>query len=359
MTKTDQFIIKIENKAHYKSAEQDNFSEIRKSYRSFNPGVEIWLDFTGDNDLKSLPAMWNSIKKVTPNAIHQGVLINACSRRPNDFKNWNINTIDVDNGLSATVKYFSEHPCNDMCPQQNKKFLFLTGKPLSSNRLPVLDMIDRSILRDGMVTSLFWKESSYELAEKLYGIGRKRCDELLNRYKGSPDGIDTKIRIDNGPGANSFHCDGLRFFDIDLYRKTSVSLIPETEIDRDYGKANLSEKTFRTILNLHPFLLLAPPGSVDYLKKSIGINCFQDFIPYPDYNEKIGRYDELVKNWYMIEDNLFALMHHKNWTQIHDLCRMNKKLLIDKGRNQEQLINDILPNQNWIETDYKYYLSLM
>lgn len=70
-------------------------------------------------------------------------------------------------------------------------------------------------------------------------------------------------------------------YDVDLYNNTGFSIIAETEFHAvDY--VYFTEKTWRPIVNKHPFVLAAPAKNYHRLK-SLGFRTFENYLKIPDY----------------------------------------------------------------------------
>jgi hypothetical protein len=89
------------------------------------------------------------------------------------------------------------------------------------------------------------------------------------------------------------------YFDlaVDLHKKTKFSLIAETEFNTN-NKQFISEKTFKAIVNKHPFVLAANVGVLSTLKK-MGFRTFENYLPVSDYDSITDpnlRLTAIVKN---------------------------------------------------------------
>lgn len=87
--------------------------------------------------------------------------------------------------------------------------------------------------------------------------------------------------------------DGFTFngypFDPDIYRNTSFSIIAESDFlinhyDQPEFTPKITEKTYRAIINRHPFICAWYPGMIDRLK-SKGYRTFEEYATIPNYND--------------------------------------------------------------------------
>jgi hypothetical protein len=121
-------------------------------------------------------------------------------------------------------------------------------------------------------------ELNYEqMFDKQYS---RRIRGLLKSHCGS---------IDNVPSFHSNTSEGLMSIgwpvDVNIYDKSNVSYIAET-LDGRYDVNFLSEKTTRTLLMKHPFVMQSNPGFLKHMKKEYGFETFNDLID-ESYNEYI------------------------------------------------------------------------
>lgn len=87
---------------------------------------------------------------------------------------------------------------------------------------------------------------------------------------------------------DNFHSSGYPF-DPNLYRNTSFSIVTESDFNiYDYHQPEftpkITEKTYRTVINRHPFICAWFPGMIKKLK-SKGYRTFEEYTTNPNYNE--------------------------------------------------------------------------
>jgi len=87
---------------------------------------------------------------------------------------------------------------------------------------------------------------------------------------------------------DNFYANGYPF-DPDLYRNTSFSIISESDFnishnDQPEFTPKITEKTYRAIINKHPFICAWFPGMIKKLK-SKGYRTFEEYSINPNYNE--------------------------------------------------------------------------
>jgi hypothetical protein len=109
--------------------------------------------------------------------------------------------------------------------------------------------------------------------------------------------LDFTVNIES-----DLNCTGYPF-DPDLYRNTSFSIITESDFNIDHYDQpeftpKITEKTYRTIINKHPFICAWYPGMIKKLK-SKGYRTFEEYTANPNYNnikDLDARIDGIVTN---------------------------------------------------------------
>lgn len=155
--------------------------------------------------------------------------------------------------------------------------LHLTGKPNKVQRIGALYQCHLDGVNKYFKSSAWLPSIKNEWVDKILNISYKHYEAFVkDMNNNSLDGIQATTNDD----LSNLHYLGLPY-DHTMYEKTFCSLINETWI---YEPIHMTEKTWRTIDNLHPFVLMGSPGTIKYLE-SQGIDCFKEFISFPDYDE--------------------------------------------------------------------------
>lgn len=298
--------------------------------------VFLWLEFTNDVDQTLADYMldWFESRNMLDRV---GMISNIGYKKPKNARWQRVLNIQMDNHIQTLLFYheLNNHNFNSDMFKDDGGMLFLTGKPLTLNRFPVLDLIDKGELKEKSTVSLFWNDSVYQDAFNTFDFTMDRIKDLVHRYQGTPD--NAKIsHIDKSH--NRFHCSGVPY-DHTLYQSHKLSLIPETTTIYTDHRNFCSEKTFRAILNCHPFIILGQVGTLKHLEDR-GYNCFKDFLPHPDYNQvSISSLSSLREHWYKIEKNCEALLNtdrNKLWS----ICVENQKNLFKENKLMIENFNE-------------------
>lgn len=169
-------------------------------------------------------------------------------------------------------------------PNAKKDLRFLFGKVHKSIRIIAMHRLRVNGMLDNAVTGcLIEPDDIYDLASavtKEYNFMYKSCiseDEIaetLLKYRGSPDKVKyTYFKTDDLLASN--HCPSYPYDHKILFTDTKVSLIPETFYF--FNQATfITEKTFKTIYNHHPFVILGTPHFLTALHNK-GYKTFKSF----------------------------------------------------------------------------------
>lgn len=165
------------------------------------------------------------------------------------------------------------------------KGLFLTGKTWRPNRGPLLFEFWKNNLTKDLLWSFY--DTKDKLAETKNNLLRNCTDEEFQLFLNDCIRIiDLDYRKDVVDSSISFMNNGYPL-DISVYADTSFSIISETHyqtVTTIEGKKYpmLSEKTYKAIINYHPFILAGAEGILDKLA-SMGFKTFTQYLDYPDY----------------------------------------------------------------------------
>ena len=138
--------------------------------------------------------------------------------------------------------------------------------------------------------------------------------------------------------------------DKNLYDSSYFSLVTETI----FNGGRITEKTFKPIINKHPFILFAPPKSLEYLKY-YNFKTFGEYIDesYDNDIEPTERYQKLFKLIDFIvnksRDELDVLtmqlsdilIHNKNLLEEYN----HSNMLIDFEKNITKIVNNTFTNK--------------
>lgn len=243
--------------------------------------------------------------------------------------------------------------------KDSRQFLFLTGKPHRVNRIRLLHKFYKKNLLDCCVWSFFADD---ELEKKCRTYLRELDDDsyinFIDKVKKNPDGVDVNYL------ANAdCHYDGYPF-DSSLFSNTSFRVIAETMMD---DTPIITEKTWITIANHHPFMIVGYPDTLLRLKQQ-GFKTFEQYLSIQEYDSIA---DDETRLDCVVDNTEFWLKTLTNYSKnIAEDIQFNYRLLCSKMQDTvnkfdkiyQQLGNTVFekfmifpkPNQrcNWINFYY-------
>lgn len=235
--------------------------------------------------------------------------------------------------------------------------LFLSGKSDKLNRImPLIQFKELEILNtNDMEWSLHYVNSQVDAITDVVHKANRDAQEpirskkfvakFLKRHARNPD------QISHVKAGGAFHHDGVPF-DHTLYENTSFSFISESNSCPETGSNWITEKTWRAILNHHPFIMFAEPRMLECLSKQ-GYRTFEKYFPekYDHIYNTLQRYDTIYRNITWLKDNWNTLP----FDQINQDIVHNYELLVSSyNEEQKQLRSQI----NYTANDEKLNLLL-
>jgi len=218
------------------------------------------------------------------------------------------------------------------------KGLLLTGKPNRIQRvLPLKHLLDSNLLNnENMEWSFFYIEENKNSIKKMLNLNDEQLQEFVLRVLRNPDNI---VILNH---TTDFTYDGFPY-DCNLYKNTSWSLISETSVAP--GAHQITEKTYRTIMNKHPFIFFAQSHSEKFLREC-GYRTFEYCYPYQydiikDVKDRIAA---AIKNVIFLKENWKTL----DFDRINTDVEYNYKKLLEK-MNKEQI--DLIKKLKFVDGD--------
>jgi hypothetical protein len=226
------------------------------------------------------------------------------------------------------------------------KFLFLTGKPNRAHRVGLLYKFWKRNLLDHATWSAFIDEENFDSCRPFIPVeGQDEFKSWLNLTWHSPDNI-RPWKMNNNTHYGGFP------YDPALYTNTCFRVIAETHMDRDFPW--VTEKTYITILNKHPFIIAGDRGVLKDLN-SKGFRTFEKYLLIQDYDmlaTPAERIDAVVKNTEYLLTTFKSRAQEinedteYNFRVFHDKVEPNFQILKEMANRvgcSEYNINVILP----------------
>jgi len=156
----------------------------------------------------------------------------------------------------------------------SRKFLFLTGKPDRVHRIGLLHRFYTNSLLEHAEYSLFVPPHLKEKCRRVLKLDPLEFDQFVSNHARSPDGISPSISGD------SIHYGGFPY-DSTVYANTLFRVVSETLPKT--GVPWITEKTWTTIANCHPFIIVGDTGTLRRLS-DLGFETFASILPVSDYD---------------------------------------------------------------------------
>ena len=226
------------------------------------------------------------------------------------------------------------------------KLLFLTGRPDRPNRIRLTHKLWKAGLLDNAVWSFFKPlDSEAQVCRNImHDVPADEYEYFLNSCENSVDTAYSESRqyiyangkefIDQQIAQTAF-CNDPGWMNPSVFENTAFSIISEGITDPNLNTKFLSEKTWRTIINKHSFILAGTPDMYTYAK-SIGLNMFEEFMLIKDYamiQDDEERLDAIVTNarYFLNTRNtrtkeIETAIEH-NYLRMFELARTNNNLL--------------------------------
>lgn len=213
-------------------------------------------------------------------------------------------------------------------PAHQKKFLFLTGEPLKVNRTRLLYKFNQANLLKHAVWSypdwLSNKDSDFVFLDLLKTLPEFTSDQEIKHFcqdhVSLPDRDLLPEATDHARMTEIFKLDLIDYahnhswattsnwglhYKVFLYTDTLFSVVSESKyIDTDYPMP--TEKTWKAIINNHPFIIAGDTGILQPLRHQ-GFITFENFLKIPDYDtirNSEERLNAIVENTKFWVDNL-------------------------------------------------------
>jgi hypothetical protein len=128
-------------------------------------------------------------------------------------------------------------------------------------------------------------------------------------------------------------------YDVGHITSTAVSVVLETVADGD--KIHLTEKILRSIACAHPFVIMAGPGALEYLR-SYGFQTFDQF-----WDESYDAEPDTVKRMEMIIETMHEVkqLTQSDWIEVNRVAEYNKQHFFSQDFIQ-QVTTELQTNLN-------------
>jgi hypothetical protein len=181
--------------------------------------------------------------------------------------------------------------CRDWMPRREYRLKFL-------DLLVDAELVDDCSISTQHVNNQGVRLEDYVVKDPRFAVDTKRLEVIPNN--------------NIGPSASAD-------YDVTDINATAISVVLETVVDGD--KIHLTEKVLRPIACGHPFVLVAGPGSLAYLR-SYGFRTFDSV-----FDETYDQQTDTVKRLEMVVQLMKKIQHltDSDWKEINAIAAYNKK----------------------------------
>ena len=226
---------------------------------------------------------------------------------------------------------FAKHDPRLNAPSIHKKTFLIYCRAWTGTReyrLKFLDLLIEQKLLEHCQTSIMRQDqkselNSYKCANPMFQPGQK--DQF------------------NSLTENTYTAHASADYCVDDFVSTDISVVLET-VAAD-SKIHLTEKTLRPIACGHPFMLIAGPGSLEYLR-SYG---FKTFSPWID--ERYDQEPDVIKRMKIVTDQMTQIENLSGTQKKHMLIQLKKIAMYNKqhffsDKFFNQLQSELIENLN-------------
>lgn len=245
------------------------------------------------------------------------ILAHDSYRLPNtSITNYQIHT-HMYSKSKESIELYSENKLNKLIHKDKKYKFHLPIRRFRYHRLLLLD-------------KLYSKYPNFIDSNLVsYDINTEINTEMLNDFNGS-ENLKKYLKSNVTKFIDVTDIENVRGYDSEfkeVFENSYFTIVTETYFFEPYHY--VSEKTFKPIAHLHPFIIMGRPGILQYLKK-FGFKTFHPFI-----DESYDLEEDNDKRFQMIYDEIVKL----NELSTNELDIMMEDVKDILYHNQQQLLN--------------------
>ena len=214
---------------------------------------------------------------------------------------------------------------------RDKYFICYNRIPKAHRTLIVLSLYKNKNLDKGIVSFPDYGMSSWDVVLKKEQYLKKehywwllKDDKIIGEFEKSADGLIKQLPLKLDKGFDI--CHSITHFNLDHYLNSYFVICTESHCNDELKSGNalaFTEKTWKPIMNLHPFILVANKGSLKHLKE-YGFKTFEPFIDesYDDIDDVGQRILAIEKEINKLCSKPIEEIHEWYWS-IEDILKHN------------------------------------
>jgi len=274
------------------------FKQVKKCMKKADLNVVLFFNFVDDFDETWRPIIQNCIKKLGKDNIK--VIGHSPWENDFNFQFWPL----------ALNRYFKQYSETDIKLEKIKhRFLCYNRKPHEHRVKLYKRLKNKNLLKHGVFT-----------------LGNNNHKDSISFEKNGFGGMTDAFEVDSD---NSYAIpnDLMSLGNIEIWKNSLLNIITETNYQTQ-GIPFLTEKTFKPIIGMRPFLILGPDGTIEWLHSNGFMTFNKDFnLPMRDLN---------------IDDVVSAIkklsIDNVNMKEIQKKTEHNRKRFFEFCREEEKRI---------------------
>lgn len=239
-------------------------------------------------------------------------------------------------------------------------FLFLTGKPEKRHRIGLLYEFFKEKLLPNCVWSLYVQDHFFDRAVNkltdLTELTNQEAYKWISQHLQNPDNIDLSSTLEarwtiEVEEINSFLYGGIPYGNI--YKNSLFQVVSETDMTNK--SPWITEKTWLSIVNRLPFMVIGNAGTIDKLD-SMGFRNFNNFLLDVDFDKETdphARFQSIIKN---TKHWLSTIRNHE--AEIRDIVEHNFQQFIALANTNTSLVARLIENYNLKNCDTDDIINL-
>jgi hypothetical protein len=235
---------------------------------------------------------------------------------------------------------------NNQC-NNNGRGLFKVGKLYNRARLATMRILIEHKLLDEIDYSMFISEPDTGLYQRIQQThseltgGDPNIDYLLPYVKN----LDLTGTPFTRPTRDDYHYTGFPY-DPAIYSRTSYSIVCETDWGTREGNPWITEKTYITIANQHPYLLLAERTAEEYLRR-LGYLTYDILTPtLREIHDDILAYgvDAHINSHFVQAITHIKELINSDYGILQGIARYNYNMFLKRNQMNQDLMNEFTLN---------------
>lgn len=229
----------------------------------------------------------------------------------------------------------------------NKKALFLIGKPLKRQRIGLMHHFYANKLLDYLDHSLYFPSTRQNIDAIIdLGLDYLQDYSYTNQFLTDIQRPSLDIDISKCYDTKVFEYTGFPT-NLRYYKNTCLSIVSENSFEvmpnnftGQFDMPYLTEKLYRAMINHHPFIIIGDAGMNEHLH-SLGYKTFDKF--FLPYNKRISQDAELILDWTAKSVKHFMENLDKNVDEIREIITHNYNQYINLTETEINHLLHVLP----------------